>query len=315
MSASGKYTTPQPSETAEQVKRHYAGAASSYSAEYQEGYAGYPANRKRLELLLKRLRTVSSRTLLDCGCGEGTPMRRIHELGLEVWGFDAVPEMIAQAKKRLGEIGLADRVWVGDLLDPESLQPRQGGIPTAFDVTIAMGVFPHLEDEATAMDQMAGVTRPGGRVFVEFRNELFALFTLNRYSFELFRDKLIQASRLETQYPEYLGDVRRVLKQLQQWFRMDLPPVRSGSAEVPGYDEVLSRFHNPFEVDRLFQGAGLEVVQKYFYHFHAFPPMYGRACPELFRSASLQREEDPTDWRGYVMASAFVVEAVKPERR
>ena len=36
-----------------------------------------------------------------------------------------------------------------------------------------------------------------------------------------------------------------------------------------------------------------------------------RRFPALFRDLSLAMEADPSDWRGYFMASAFVVEAVK----
>ncbi len=92
---------------------------------------------------------------------------------------------------------------------------------------------------------------------------------------------------------------------------MGLPPVRSGTQEAPGYDAVLSQFHNPFELDGLFGEAGLRIDRKHFYHFHGLPPMFEGAYPELFRTLSLEMERDPGDWRGHFMASAFVVEAVK----
>ena len=42
-----------------------------------------------------------------------------------------------------------------------------------------------------------------------------------------------------------------------------------------------------------------------FYHFHAFLPMFQRLTPEFFLERSLAMENDPDDWRGYFMASAF----------
>ena len=43
-----------------------------------------------------------------------------------------------------------------------------------------------------------------------------------------------------------------------------------------------------------------------FYHYHCLPPMFESAMPELFRRASLAME-NPEDWRGHFMASAFLV--------
>jgi hypothetical protein len=43
-----------------------------------------------------------------------------------------------------------------------------------------------------------------------------------------------------------------------------------------------------------------------FYHYHCLPPMLEAQVPELFRRESL-RMEDPEDWRGHFMASAFLL--------
>lgn len=52
---------------------------------------------------------------------------------------------------------------------------------------------------------------------------------------------------------------------------MDLPPTRKGYEGEPGYDEVLSRTYNPFELKAIASEAGLRDVDVLFYHFHAFP--------------------------------------------
>jgi hypothetical protein len=87
---------------------------------------------------------------------------------------------------------------------------------------------------------------------------------------------------------------------------MDLPPLRKGKSSEPGYDEVLSRTHNPFVLREQARAAGLEEVEVLFYHYHCLPPMLENAVPRLFRTASLAME-DPKDWRGHFMASAFIV--------
>jgi hypothetical protein len=131
--------------------------------------------------------------------------------------------------------------------------------------------------------------RDDGLVVVEARNQLFSLFTLNRYTYEFFRDELLRT------------EDESVLAPLRERFRMDLPPIRRGHADEPGYDEVLSRTHNPFELRALFEAAGFASVQTLFYHYHALPPQL-----EPSVAASLELE-DPFDWRGHFLASAFLV--------
>lgn len=89
---------------------------------------------------------------------------------------------------------------------------------------------------------------------------------------------------------------------------MDLPPVRTGKGGEPGYDEVVSRTHNPFVLRRQIEAAGFEDVRVLFYHYHALPPMFEATMPAFFREMSLAIE-DPEDWRGHFMASAFIVAA------
>ena len=54
------------------------------------------------------------------------------------------------------------------------------------------------------------------------------------------------------------------------------------------------------------QAAGFGDVRVLFYHYHCLPPMFQADVPQLFLRESLAME-DATDWRGYFMASAFMV--------
>jgi SAM-dependent methyltransferase len=295
----------------DEVSRHYAGAVQDFGQVYSPVYEGYPAEQKRLELIQSALTRLDASTVLDCGCGEGTPMSSLHDTGLDVWGFDFVDAMVDATREKLESRRIGHRVWQGDISAPSAFTPVGVTSPHTYDATIAMGVFPHLDDEVKALSNMANATSDGGAVFVEFRNELFSLFTLNNYSHAFVRDELIRAEEAGSAHTEYRDQLGELLQQLERFYRMDLPPQRTGSPETPGYDEILSKFHNPLTVERLFHEAGLAVQQTYYYHYHALPPMFERAYPELFRRLSLDMEEDPTDWRGNFMASAFVVEAVK----
>ena len=100
------------------------------------------------------------------------------------------------------------------------------------------------------------------------------------------------------------------LEELDRCFRIDLPPVRTGKSNEPGYDEVLSRTHNPFELKQAAEAAGLVDVEILFYHYHPLPPIVEGLLPRTFRERSLAMES-PRNWRGHFLASAFIVKGRK----
>lgn len=295
-----------------EVRDYYQAKAQGYGGLYTTTYEGYPSNQKRLELILRRLKEIRPVTLLDCGCGEGTPMRRIQEAGVQAWGFDFASEMVEQAKANLLESGLQERVWCGDITDPASFRPPGIRTPESWDVCIAAGVFPHLEDDqaAAALTNLAGVLRPGGRVFIEFRNALFSLFTLNRYSYAFFSQQLVQFEELKRRHPEHRAELEQIQTELSRFFRTDLPAVQRSTEAKPSFDDILARFHQDEEVVPFFARFGFQVVRRYFYHLHALPPLFEPDHPELFQKLSLEMEGNTSQARGRFMASAFIVEAI-----
>jgi hypothetical protein len=182
-----------------------------------------------------------------------------------------------------------------------------------FDAVLCIGVAPHLPEEAESalLRNLHQALRPGGTVILEARNELFSLFTLNRYSHELFLKRLVPVADLRAHAEEESAGLEIAIKQLSSMFRTDLPPIRKGKQDEPGYDEVVSRLHNPLVLARQVASNGFTDVRTLFYHFHSLPPMLSQHAPRAFLDTSLQMENDPQDWRGYFMASAFLVVATR----
>jgi SAM-dependent methyltransferase len=252
---------------------------SYYDDFYGEGAPYPPVHR---ELLKRLLDGAGARRVLDAGCGPASFLRGLADGPYELAGFDLTPEMVAEARRVLGDRA---EIWQGSVTDPRAYR----GAP--YDATVCIGVLPHVPEEADerVLTNLRAAVRPGGLVVVEARNRLFALYTLNRHTYELFRDELART-----------GDDER-LAPLRERFRMDLPPVRRGQDGEPGYDEVLSRTHNPLVLPGQMEAAGFTNVRVLFYHFHDVPPLLG---PDRERSLAL---EDPDDWRGHFTASAFLV--------
>ncbi len=235
---------------------------------------------------------------------------------LQRYGFDLTPEMLIEARRILGLQGVpGNHLWEGSVLDPRAFKAPADEVGNGFDAAICFGVLPHIpaESDATVLLHLASAVHPGGIMACEARNELFSLFTLNRYSRDLFRRQLIRESQLKSRIsdPTELAALETALAELDQRFRIDLPPLRKGYEDEPGYDEVLSRTHNPFLLQEAARQAGWINVEVLFYHYHAIPPMLQALVPGLFLRESLAIE-DPHDWRGHFMASAFIVTGRKP---
>jgi 2-polyprenyl-3-methyl-5-hydroxy-6-metoxy-1,4-benzoquinol methylase len=263
----------------------------------------YPANHFRLQLLLESFKKKKIRRVFEIGVGEGTPLIALANAGMDVRGIDIAPRMVEASKANLTKLGLdPERVFRGDIEDPKTYEEQVRGIPLA-DGLMAMGVMPHVVDDERALRNMAQLVRKGGSVFIEFRNILFSLFTQNRYTEDFILDELLR------------GVDRRMKKivahDLLKRLRTDQPLVRASvrNSSAPGYDAVLSKFHNPFEVIQLFEKLGFRDMKLLWYHYHPAMPYLVDKDAKLFRKEAVKLEGEHSGWRGYFLCSAFVVEA------
>jgi SAM-dependent methyltransferase len=290
------------------IKQCYSTWGTSYYADYYGVDAPYPP--VHLDLVKRLLAERGVRRLLDAGCGPASMLRHFVEPGREVYGFDLTPEMTAEARRVLGELGIAaDRIWEGSVAKACDFVPAGG--EADYDCVVCTGVMPHIPEtiETDVILNIRDALRPGGCAIIEARNELFSVFTLNRYSHEFYLNRLLPVAELEKRAGDEADGLRAALAQIGGMFRIDLPPIRRGKEGEPGYDEILSRTHNPLLLQQKILANGFRDAQLYYYHFHCFPPMVSDLAPRLFREVSLQMEANPQDWRGLFMASAFFVVA------
>jgi 2-polyprenyl-3-methyl-5-hydroxy-6-metoxy-1,4-benzoquinol methylase len=292
------------------VQDHYSVNASTYRNHYDSKNfrtsSTYPAEYFRLDILLKRLQDIEAKRVLDAGCGEGTPMLKVSELGIEVRGFDFTEEMVKEAKAIFVEHSL-DPNWVklGDVENYESFATLVG--EDLFDAAICFGVLPHVSDDLVALKNLRKCIRPGGRAFVEFRNPLFDLITMNRFTHNFMVNELLE------NVPQELRDATS--EHLSGILAMDKPFMRNESeGGKPGYDSIQAKRHNPITVPTLFASAGFEAPKIHWYHFHPTLPMLEgeTVTAAAFREAAFNMEAETSDWRGYFLCSAYVVEAIVP---
>lgn len=163
--------------------------------------------------------------VLEIGCGAGLMSVALAQRGLRVKAIDIVESMVEQTRRLAEESGTADLLSadVGDahalLFDNES-----------FDLVLAIGVIPWLEQPELAMREIARVTKPGGYAI---------LATANRKAL---------ANLLDPLYNPYLAPLRQRLKLALE--RIGLWPKSS--------DRPLSMtYHDCGYVDAYLAGIGL----------------------------------------------------------
>jgi SAM-dependent methyltransferase len=256
---------------------------------------GYPANHFAFQRIAGALIDAGATSILEVGVGRGNALPLLVGLGLQVSAIDTSDEAVEASRQRLSALGKdAGHVIRADIEDPITYAPLVAG--GRFDALVSLGVLPHVRHERQTLLNMRSLVRPGGEVFVEFRNKLFSLFTFNRYTYDFIMDDL-------------LGDVDESLRsavgeRLRGRLDMEVPPVSTGGHAA--------RFHNPFEVIDEFTAAGFSEVEAWPFHYHAGPPVFEASHPRAFRDESIALEHETSGWKGLFLCSAFIIRARRP---
>jgi 2-polyprenyl-3-methyl-5-hydroxy-6-metoxy-1,4-benzoquinol methylase len=288
-----------------EVVDHYNASAPTYTEQYDESQiltsAEYPANFFRLKKIKERVRDLGITSVYELGIGDGSPITAMAEMGLRVGGSDFAPGMLEVAKTQFVDKGFdPDLLTLGNIQDASSLDAAVATGP--YDAVMALGVLPHVTDEAAVIANMSRFIGPGGTLFLQFRNSMLSLFSFNRLTMEFILDELL------VNVPVSVKQI--VEADLASRLAMDKPPLRTGTKDAPAYDEILAKFHNPFELSALIESQGFTNLRYHWYNYHVTPPMLSGAAGQEFRTVGIELE-GTDDWRGMFLCSSGVIEATK----
>ncbi len=275
---------------------YYNQEAENYKAMYMPNYEKYPANLIRLKMMTKILKRSKKKTVLDAGCGSATPMIKLIKSGFDVNGFDYSKEMVKYGQNELKSHKLSPNlIYHADLTKFSTMQKKK------FDAVIALGVFPHIKNERAALKNIKKCLKKNGSVYIEFRNQLLSLFSQNQFSADFYLNDLINAKKIP----------KNMTTELIKFYSKKLSVgknVKTKDGRIV-YSDIYAKFRNPFTIEKeLFEPIGFKVDNLHFYHYHALPPIFETTHKNIFRKLS-KKIENPSDWRGHFMCSAFVVEA------
>lgn len=255
---------------------------------------GYPANHFAFRQVLSVLQAEGAQRMVEVGVGQGRAIPIFEAAGIQMYGVDNDPDMVEKSAGVMAQAGMPrERISWGDIEDSVSLSTIRRSGP--FDALLAMGVLPHVGHDKVALENMLQLVKPGGTVFVECRNKLFSLVTFNRFTYEFIMDDLLAGVS---------GAPREAASTfLKTRVDIDTPPKPTGHA---------AKYHNPLDIHEVFQQAGFTAIRVRPFHYHASMPRFEKELGASFRAESIALENEPSDWRGLFLCSAFVVEAHRP---
>jgi SAM-dependent methyltransferase len=111
------------------------------------------------------LKLPAGAAALDVGCGPGHLAVTLARRGFRMTAVDSSDQMRQLARERVAQAEVGDRVEIRNG-DAEQLEFKRD----VFDLVVALGVLPYLEDPWRALAEFARVTRPGGYVIVSSDN-------------------------------------------------------------------------------------------------------------------------------------------------
>ncbi|TAL48878.1 class I SAM-dependent methyltransferase [Patescibacteria group bacterium] len=132
---------------------------------------------KKVGLMLERLKDLGfynkTARILDVGCGTGEHLKALSGYGFQnVYGLDLSGNLVRSARAKNPSI--ANQILQGDILAPP--------FPDKFDVVFTITMLHHLAsvaDQEKALENMIGLAKPGGIIFVHemsIRNPLFSFY-------------------------------------------------------------------------------------------------------------------------------------------
>jgi ubiquinone/menaquinone biosynthesis C-methylase UbiE len=132
--------------------------------------------RLRIRSILRLLRSASSDTVAEVGCGTGNVLREIS--GRRCLGMDISSQLLTRAREKCG--GRAHVLAA----DAEFLPLRTGSV----DRLLCTEVLEHVLDPAAVLREFGRVTRGGGRVVISVPNER----VINAWKRRLLRSRVLQ---------------------------------------------------------------------------------------------------------------------------
>ena len=254
----------------------------------------YPSDFKREQIFVKILEKHKPKKIIDAGCGSGMPLIDIKKRGFNIIGYDKAKNMVLEAKENLKKNRLSPNlVFHDDFENPKKIKNN------SVDCILGMGAFYYAKNVNQTLLNQKKKLKKNGRLIFSLRNRLFDVATLNNYT-KICLDQIYEVKKLKKQWKKRYKNLTKNFSDRKKFNFKNID-------EKGVYNHIP---HNPLTINQEMAKLGLSVEGIYFYHFHAFPPEFENYDAHYFRKVSWKME-NPLDWRGFFLASAFVIDCKK----
>ena len=225
-------------------KESWERAARAYSVNLENEY-----HKHRLAVirdLIPQELFASGRRVFDFGCGDAVLFPLFLEAGAHIEGIDITTQMIGLARKRLTEGGYDENlVRIGDVNYLRQIESA------SLDALFSFNVLAYLtaHEERLFYQEVSRIIRPCGYLVVTHSNELFDMFSLNRYTLEFFKKHLMP----DVSYHARLDTLLT-------------------SANIPESPTIYNIRENPLVYKHKLVRYGFREVKQEFINLHVSPP-------------------------------------------
>lgn len=290
-----------------EVKKYYEKNWKSIANCYQVDSRGLPIDSAwyRRRIYKSLLESYKPSLILDIGCGGGHTVLDALELGLVSQGIEPILDLVSFGQQSLERAGYSrDLISLGDASAISNFSNEE------FDLVAMLSVIPHvpLSDWYSLHKEVYRVLKPGGHCVIAYRNELFDMFTANRFSHEFFMEHFFS-------HPSYTDSVRLDLEtELRDFIPFFNVPEKSHT-ESPdkSFGQLNRPKTNPLTYPSYIDNFGLRHEKNFFCNFHAVLPNMSKLKREEVKFIEHELELDLFDkWQGNFMSSMFVAVSRKP---
>lgn len=217
------------------------------SADYaDELKGGYHKHRLSvIDALIPKKLFSRGKRIFDFGCGDAVHFPAFLKSGAEISGVDIAPEMVSLARDRLSKNNCNPAIV--SLGGSAALKGIKTG---SLDAILSFNVLAYLtKKEEEIFYKHAGRTiKRGGFLIVTHSNELFDLFSLNRYTVNFFSEYLMSS--------RYKKKIRILLK----------------NADKPKCPVLYNIRENPLTYGKKLKKYGFCEIRQEFINHHNAPP-------------------------------------------
>jgi ubiquinone/menaquinone biosynthesis C-methylase UbiE len=288
------------------VKAYYERNWESIANCYEIDEFGLPIDAAwyRRRIYKEVIEDYTPKNILDIGCGGGETVLDALQLGIDVNGIEPIENLVRFGQKKIANAGFDEKkITQGDASVISSFEDN------SFDLISMLSVIPHvpMKDWFNLHSEIARVLRPGGISVIAYRNELFDLYTANRFTHEFFMSNFYSVNL----YSEKLR--REIYEELKKFIpHFEQPQIRHTEARDKSFGELVRPKTNPLVHNVYLKQFGMMSESTYFCNIHPFLPNMKLSEIEDFRSVKHKLEIEFYDkWQGYFMAAMFVSVARK----